>query len=72
MLGESDRVQRDRPIDGLDASAFLTDRAEKSPRRYGALFGLDDQLMSVKVDYGKVVFRYTEGIDKPAVVQPPR
>nr|WP_281423571.1 arylsulfatase [Nocardia tengchongensis] len=67
ILGESDRVPRDRPIDGLDASAFLTSHTEKSPRRYVSLFGLDDQLMSVKVDSAKVVFRYTEGMDKPIV-----
>jgi hypothetical protein len=67
LAGESGRVPDDRPIDGLDASTFLTGRRRKSPRRHVMLLGLDGQIMSVKNEFGKVVFRYADGMDKPIV-----
>jgi len=67
LAGETTRIPTDRPIDGVDASAFLTGQDRSSPRQSVLLFGLDGKLMSVKISYGKVVFRYADGIDSPVV-----
>jgi len=65
LAGESKRVPTDRPIDGVDASPLLLGKSPQSPRDAVMLFGPDGELMSVKWRTIKVVFRYTEGIEKP-------
>jgi arylsulfatase len=65
----SNFVPKDRPIDGIDASAFLLGKSETTGRDVYMLFGADGQLMSVRWKIYKGVFRYCEGVDKP-IVQP--
>jgi len=67
LIGRSDLVPDDRPIDGLDASAFLLGDADKSGRVCVLFHGPDGKLMSAKWRDIKVVFRYSEGIDQPIV-----
>lgn len=67
LIGEHSRVPSDRPIDGVDASDFLYGNKEKSGRESFVFFGPDSELMSVKWRHYKVVFRYSEGMDKPIV-----
>lgn len=47
IVGAQDRVPSDRPIDGLDQSAFLTGEAEKSEREH-IVFYIGDDLFAVK------------------------
>jgi arylsulfatase A-like enzyme len=56
LIGESDRVPTDRPIDGVDASSFLLGTSETTGRDHGIYFGSDAQVMSVKWKTMKVVF----------------
>jgi len=67
LIGRSDLVPDDRPIDGLDASAFLLGDADRSGRVCVLFHGPDGKLMSAKWRDIKVVFRYSEGIDQPIV-----
>jgi arylsulfatase A-like enzyme len=67
LAGASDKVPTDRPIDGVDASKFLTGRSEKTGRETLLFFGPDGSLMSVKYQNIKVWLRYSEGIEKPIV-----
>ena len=67
LIGRSDLVPDDRPIDGLDASAFLLGDSDTSGRVCVLFHGPDGQLMSAKWRDIKVVFRYSEGIDQPIV-----
>ncbi|HKN30417.1 MAG TPA: arylsulfatase [Roseiarcus sp.] len=69
IVGASDRVPKDRPVDGVDASAFLLGKSNTTMRDSYMFFGPDGELMSVKWKIYKVVFRYSEGVDKP-IVQP--
>lgn len=57
--GESDRVPSDRPIDGLDVTAFLEGNTE-SPREHFLFLGTDGEVVSAKWKTMKVHFRYTE------------
>ena len=59
LVGEADRVPSDRPIDGLDLSAFLSGEAE-SPREHFVFLGTDGEPVAVKWKTMKVHFRYTE------------
>ena len=65
MVGASNFVPKDRPIDGVDASAFLLDKSNATGRDSYMFFGVDGELMSVKWKVYKTIFRYTE--DNPAI-----
>jgi hypothetical protein len=67
MIGRSDLVPTDRPIDGVDASDFLLGDDETTGRKVVLFHGPDGELMSAKWRGIKVVFRYSEGIDQPIV-----
>jgi arylsulfatase len=67
MAGASDLVPKDRPIDGIDASAFMLGKSKTTGRDTYMFFGPDGELMSVKWKIYKTVLCYTEGIDKPIV-----
>jgi arylsulfatase A-like enzyme len=59
MTGTSNLVPKDRPIDGVDASAFMLGKRENTGRDSYMFFGIDGELMSVKWRIYKVIFRYT-------------
>jgi arylsulfatase A-like enzyme len=67
MTGASKLVPKDRPIDGVDASAFMLGKSDTTGRDYYMLFGPDGELMSVKWKIYKVIFRYTENTLYPAI-----
>lgn len=69
LTGQVERVPDDRPIDGVDASAFLRGRSGSTGRDHVLFFGADGELMSVKWRWIKVIHRYCEGVDQP-IVQP--
>jgi arylsulfatase len=60
LAGESARVPSDRPIDGLDMSAFLLGQTESSGRDHFVYIGSDGEPISAKWKTFKVHFRYTE------------
>jgi len=59
FVGESDRMPTDRPIDGLDMSAFLLGQADTSGRDHFLYMGSDGEPISAKWKTFKVHFRYT-------------
>ena len=65
MVGASELVPKDRPIDGVDASAFMLGKSDETGRDSYLFFGPDGELMSIKWKTYKVVFRYTT--NAPAV-----
>jgi arylsulfatase A-like enzyme len=65
LAGALGRVPTDRPMDGVDASAFLLGQSEKTGRETLLFFGPDGSLMSSKWRNVKAVFRHAEGIDQP-------
>jgi arylsulfatase A-like enzyme len=65
MVGASNLVPQDRPIDGVDASAFMLGKSDATGRDSYMFFGADGELMSTKWKFYKTIFRYTE--DRPAV-----
>jgi arylsulfatase len=65
MTGDSDRVPTDRPIDGIDASAFMIGKSETTGRDSYLFFGPDGGPMSVKWKNIKVIFRYAESFETP-------
>ena len=67
IVGASNLVPKDRPIDGIDASDFMLGKSKTTGRDSYLFFGPDGELMSVKWRIYKAVFRYSEGIDKPIV-----
>jgi len=67
LVGESQRVPTDRPIDGVDASAFILGKSPTSGRDHVLYYGSDSELMSVKWRTMKVVFRYAESQSGPIV-----
>jgi len=67
LAGASDKVPTDRPMDGVDASAFLLGNSKTTGREHVLFAGPDGEMMSVKYGDIKVIFRYGEGIDKPIV-----
>jgi arylsulfatase A-like enzyme len=67
LVGRTDLIPTDRPIDGIDASKFLLG-ANDTTERVAVLFhGPDGELMSAKWRDIKVVFRYSTGIEDPIV-----
>jgi arylsulfatase A-like enzyme len=67
LAGASDKVPTDRPMDGIDASAFLLGESDTSGRDHILFFGPDGSLMSVKWHNVKMVLRYSEAMDQPIV-----
>jgi arylsulfatase len=67
LAGERTRVPDERPIDGLDASAFLLGQSPTTGRNHVIYFGSDSGVMSVKWKTMKVVFRYSEGTSAPII-----
>jgi arylsulfatase len=67
LIGRTDLVPTDRPIDGIDASDFLLGEDETTGRVAVLFHGPDGELMSVKWRDIKVVFRYSAGIEQPIV-----
>jgi arylsulfatase len=65
IVGESDRLPTDRPIDGHDASAFMLGTSTTTGREAYLFFGPDGGPMSVKWKSIKVVFRYAESFETP-------
>jgi arylsulfatase len=65
MVGESQRVPKDRPIDGVDASAFMLGTSKTTGRESYLFFGPDSGPMSVKWRNVKVIFRYADSFSKP-------
>ena len=65
MVGASNRVPKDRPIDGVDASAFMVGKSKTTGRDSYMFFGDDGELMSVKWKNFKTVLRYAP--ETPAV-----
>jgi arylsulfatase len=60
MVGESDRMPTDRPIDGIDMSEFMLGESETSGRETFVYTGTDGELIATKWKTYKVHFRYTE------------
>jgi hypothetical protein len=60
-------VPDDRPIDGVDASAFLLGQRPTTGRDHVIYFGSDAEVMSVKWRTMKVVLRYTESTSGPII-----
>ncbi len=67
LVGESGRVPSDRPIDGVDASAFLLGQDSTTGRDHVIFYGSDAGVLSVKWKTMKVVFRYCESNSGPIV-----
>ncbi len=67
LVGEKQRVPDDRPIDGVDASAFLTGSSPTTGRNHVIYYGSDAGVMSVKWRNMKVVFRYSESTSGPII-----
>src|SRR5450432_1463527 len=65
IVGASSLVPNDRPIDGVDASAFMLGKRDTTGRDSYMFFGNDGELMSVKWKFYKTVLRYT--VDSPAI-----
>jgi len=70
ITGASNLVPKDRPIDGVDASAFMLGNSETTGRNSYMFFGTDGGLLSVKWKIYKVILRYTENTPRPAIEQP--
>jgi len=67
MVGASKLVPKDRPIDGVDASAFMLGKSATTGRDSFMFFGIDGQLLSIKWKIYKIIFRYTDNIQSPAI-----
>jgi arylsulfatase A-like enzyme len=67
LVGESERVPDDRPIDGVDASSYLLGQTPETGRDHVIYFGSDGAPMSVKWRTMKVVFRYSESTSGPII-----
>jgi arylsulfatase A-like enzyme len=69
MAGASELVPKDRPIDGVDASAFMLGKSNTTGRDSYMFFGVDGQLLSIKWKIYKTIFRYTEtpALEKPYI-----
>jgi arylsulfatase len=70
MVGASKLVPKDRPIDGVDASAFMLGKSDKTGRDSYMFFGIDGQLLSIKWKIYKTIFRYTDNTISPAIQSP--
>jgi arylsulfatase A-like enzyme len=69
MVGEIDRVPKDRPIDGIDSSDLLLGHSDNSGRDHVLFYGSDGEILSVKWKTMKVVFRYAESTSG-AIIRP--
>ena len=67
LIGESQRVPTDRPIDGVNAADHLLGNSETSGRDSVLFFGIDGELMSVKWKNFKVILRTSASINDPIV-----
>jgi len=67
MVGESNRMPKDRPIDGIDASGFMLGTSKTTGREMYLFLGPDGEPMSVKWRNIKIIFRYAESFEKPIV-----
>jgi arylsulfatase A-like enzyme len=67
MVGASKLVPKDRPIDGVDASAFMLGNSNTTGRDSYMFFGIDGELLSIKWKIYKTIFRYTENTLYPAI-----
>jgi arylsulfatase A-like enzyme len=70
MVGASKLVPKDRPIDGIDASAFMLGKSNTTGRDSYMFFGIDGELLSIKWKIYKTIFRYTEApvaVEKPYI-----
>jgi arylsulfatase len=67
LAGEHGRVPGDRPIDGVDASAFLLGDSPTTGRDHVIYYGSDAGVMSVKWKTMKVVLRYSESTSGPII-----
>ncbi len=65
LVGESQRVPTDRPIDGVNVADHLLGKRKKSGRNTVLYFGGDGQLMSVKWNNYKVIFRKSDSMNDP-------
>ena len=65
LIGESQRVPTDRPIDGVNVADHLLGKSKQSGRDAVLYFGLDGRLMSVKWKNFKVIFRKSDSINDP-------
>ena len=65
MIGESERVPSDRPIDGIDAADHLLGRQASSGRDHVIFHGLEGGIISVKWKHYKVVFRKMDAWSSP-------
>jgi arylsulfatase len=72
IAGASNRVPKDRPIDGKDSSAFLLGKSPTTPRDYYIFFGNDGQMWSVKWMYYKYIFRWQAGPGPEAINNGPQ
>ena len=70
IVGASNLVPKDRPIDGVDASAFMLGKSDSTGRDSYMFFGDDGELMSIKWKIYKTVFRYTMDSPFPAIQSP--
>jgi arylsulfatase A-like enzyme len=70
MAGASNLVPKDRPIDGVDASAFMLGKSDTTGRDHYMFFGADGGLMSIKWKIYKTIFRYTDNTQSPAIENP--
>jgi len=69
LVGASNLVPKDRPIDGKDASAFMLGESKSTGREDYMFSGTDGKLMSVKWRYYKMIKRMTPGPALDAVNQ---
>ena len=69
IAGASQSVPKDRPIDGIDASAFMLGKSNTTGRDSYMFFGIDGELLSIKWKIYKTIFRYTEtpALEKPYI-----
>lgn len=65
LAGASGKVPADRPLDGVDASAFLLGESDSTGRENVLFFGPDGSLMSSKWRNIKAILRYCDGVDQP-------
>ncbi len=70
MAGASALVPKDRPIDGIDATAFMLGKSKETGRDSFMFFGADGELMSIKWKIYKTIFRYTDVALAPAIQSP--
>jgi arylsulfatase len=68
MVGSSNLVPKDRPIDGVDASEFMLGKNKATGRDLYPFFGIDGELMSIKWKTYKTIFRYAQS---PVSIQQP-